>query len=170
MPLKSGLAIALIFLALPLFAQQRSAPLGGAIGAQLPNTRPRVTGRRTNATPRQEPCWQEAGISKAAMEQRRSIEQNTRAEIEAVCANSSLTPQQRREQMRDIRERSRQQIDALISPQQREALRACQQSRNKGHIGGGGGFHGGGGHGEGPCGELNEPRNEPREQGTEPER
>jgi hypothetical protein len=99
------------------------------------------------------------------MQQQHSIQQSTRAEVQSVCANSSLTPQQRREQIRAIRERSRQQIDALISPQQREALKSCQQSRNKGHIGGGGGFHGGGGHGEGPCGELNEPR----ERSGEPE-
>jgi hypothetical protein len=98
------------------------------------------------------------------MEQRRNIEQSTRAEIQSVCANSSLTPQQRREQMRAIRERSRQQMDALISPQQREALKACRESRGKGHVGGGG-FHGGGERGEGPCGELNEPK----EHGTESE-
>jgi len=96
------------------------------------------------------------------MQQRKSIEQSARAQIQSVCGNNSLTPQQRREQMRAIRERTRQQMDAAISPQQREAIKACQQAR--GH-GGGGGFHGGGGRGEGPCGELNEPK----EQNPEPE-
>jgi hypothetical protein len=166
MPLKTGLAIPMLFLALPLCAQLRvSGPVATAAGRQIPNTRPPIAGRRTNTTPKQEPCWQEAGISKGAMQQRRSIEQSTRAEVQSLCANGSLTPQQRREQIRAVRERSHQQLDALISPQQREAVKTCQQSRGKGHLGGGGGFHGGGGRGEGPCGELNEPK----EPGTEPE-
>jgi hypothetical protein len=157
MPLKFGLATALLFITLPVVAQRVPGPLVSIGGTQVPTMRPPVVGRRTNTTPRQEPCWREVGISKGAMQQRRSIEQSTRAEVQSVCANSSLTPQQRREQIRTIRERSRQQVDALISPQQHEALRACQESRGKGHAGNGG-FHGGGGHGEGPCGELNEPK------------
>ena len=166
MPLRCGSAILMIFATLPLVAQQRVPDrLATVAGTQVPTMHPPIAGRRARTTPKQEPCWQEAGIAKGAMQQRRSIEQSTRSEVESVCANNALTPQQRREQIRAIRERSRQQIDALISPQQREALRACQQSRGKGHVGGGGGFHGGGGHGEGPCGELNEPK----EHGTEPE-
>ena len=158
MPLKTGLATVVLLLTTPLFSQQRlPGPLANAVGAQVPTTRPPIVGHRGNTTPRQEPCWQEAGISKGAMQERKSIEQSTRSEVQSVCANSSLTPQQRREQIRSIRERSHQQIDALISPQQREALKTCQQSRGKGHPGGGG-FHGGGGHGEGPCGELNQPK------------
>jgi hypothetical protein len=100
---------------------------------------------------RQERCWQEAGVSKAAMEQRRSIEQSVRGQIASVCANSSLTPQQRQQQIRQIREQARQQMEALISPQQQEAMKSWQASR--GH--GGGGVHVGGGHGGmGPCGEM----------------
>lgn len=154
----SRLVSLIIFVALPMLAQQR---------VPLPNTQtpyPHGVARHPNA-PRQQPCWEEAGISKGAMQQRRSIEQSTRAEVQSVCANSSLTPQQRREQIRAIRERSRQQIDTLINPQQREALKACQLSRAKAHPGGGG-FHGGGGHGEGPCGELNEAKEHSAE--TEP--
>jgi hypothetical protein len=78
------------------------------------------------------------------------IDQQTRQEVEAVCANSSLTIQQRQQQIRQIHERQRQEIDGLISPAQQEALRTCQQQRHGGHGGGG---HLGGGHG-GPCGDL----------------
>jgi hypothetical protein len=164
MPLNPRVGLLMFLVGLPLVGQQRVT--NAAITAQVPTMHPPVVGRRTSPTPRQEPCWQQVGISKGAIQQRRSIEQNTRAEIQSVCSNSSLTPQQRREQIRSIRERSRQQMEALVSPQQREALKACQQSRGKGHgVGVGGGMHGGGGHGEGPCGELNEPK----EQGTEPE-
>ena len=161
MPRKPGLAALIFCLTLAVFAQQpMSSALAGAVGAQVPTARPPVVGRRAVKAPRQEPCWQEAGISKGAMQQRKSIEQGSRAEIQSLCGNSSLTPQQRREQMRAIRERTRQQVDALISPEQREALKACQQAR--GHSGAGG-VHGGGGRGEGPCGELNEPKEQNRE-------
>jgi hypothetical protein len=86
------------------------------------------------------------------MEQRRVVGQQTRQEVEGVCANASLTPPQKQERIRMIRQQERQQMDALISPQQREAMRVCQQERGSGVRAGGG--HVGGGHGSGPCSAL----------------
>lgn len=121
----------------------------GIPGSTVPGTRP--TTRGTTPTNRREPCWQVAGVSKSAMEQRHLIGQQTRQEVEAVCANASLSAAQKQERIRLIHEQERQQMDALISPQQREAMHACQQQRGGGvHVGGG---HLGGGHG-GPCGTL----------------
>lgn len=118
--------------------------------AQAPVPRPGVTPRAA-PRPRQIPCWEQAGISKAAMEQRRQIEHSTHAQVEAVCAESGLSLQQKREKIREIHERARQETESLITPQQQEALRACQQERQRaGHPGVGG--HGGGG--VGPCGET----------------
>jgi hypothetical protein len=77
------------------------------------------------------------------------ITQQARQEVEAVCANSSLSVQQKRQQIQQIRQRERQEIEALITPAQQEAIRSCQEGRNGGHGGG----HVGGGHG-GPCGEM----------------
>ena len=118
--------------------------------------KPNPPGRMRTATPkapRQEPCWQEAGISKSAMEQRRQIEQNTKSEVQSVCNNSSLTPQQKREKIRQLHQEAKQQIAGLITPQQQEALKACQQQRAAAHAPHpGGGAHAGGG--EGPCGEM----------------
>jgi hypothetical protein len=101
---------------------------------------------------RQEPCWQEAGVSKATMEQRRSIEQGVRSQVSAVCADSALTPQQRNEKIREIHQQAHQELEALITPQQQEAMKACQESRQHpsggrppvAHVGGG----------TGPCGEM----------------
>jgi len=112
-----------------------------------PNTRPGQTTPPTRRE-RQEPCWKVAGISKAAMEQRHVLAEQAKQEVEAVCANSSLTITQKRHEIRAIHERERQQVEAIITPQQREAMKACQESR--GHGGGGGG----GGGGMGPCGEM----------------
>jgi hypothetical protein len=122
----------------------------GAWGQTAP-VRPPAPGH-TAAQPRQEPCWQVAGISKAAMEQRKSITQGVRSQVEAVCADSSLTAQQRNEKIRQIHQQAKQQLDALITPAQMESMKACQSSRGGGHapspaphMGGGGG---------GPCGQL----------------
>jgi len=118
-------------------------------GSTIPGTR--STTRGTTPTNRREPCWQVAGVSKSAMEQRHVIGQQTRQEVEAVCANASLSAAQKQERIRAIHQQERQQMDALISPQQREAMHACQEQRGGGvHVGGG---HLGGGHG-GPCGTL----------------
>jgi Spy/CpxP family protein refolding chaperone len=101
------------------------------------------------SAPKQEPCWQVAGISKATIEQRRQITQEARQQIEAVCANSALSPTQKREEIHQIRERERQQLESLITPSQQQALRACQEERGHGAA-----PHPGARHAEGPCGEL----------------
>ena len=115
-----------------------------------------VPGRPTTlpghaASPKQEPCWQVAGISKSAIEQRKSIMQNAHSQVEAVCANSSLTAQQRSEKIREIHQQAKQQVDALITPSQMESLHSCQSSRASAHPSTGA-HHGG--VGSGPCGEL----------------
>jgi len=135
-----------------------SALLAGIILSALPEnataqvpirTRP-STAPGTTRRPRLEPCWEVAGVAKSAIQQRRMITQQARQQVEAVCANSSLSIQQKRQQIQQIRQRERQEIEALITPAQQEAIRSCQEGRNGGHSGGG---HVGGGHG-GPCGEM----------------
>jgi hypothetical protein len=102
----------------------------------------------------EKPCWEVAGISKSAITERSRIEQETRSQVQSVCNDSSLNEQQKREKIGEIRQQSHQQIEALISPQQQEALTACQKERaaargtTAGH--GAGGIH----HGGGPCGEM----------------
>ncbi len=101
-------------------------------------------GRRGNW----EPCWQQAGIQKSVMEQRWAIERETRSQIESVCSNSSLTPQQKRQQAHEIREQGRVKMEGLVTPEQEKTLTACQQERGTNHPGGGGGQGTGGGCGE----------------------
>jgi hypothetical protein len=90
----------------------------------------------------QEPCWRQAGIDRSIMEQRRDIERDAHSRVDAVCENSSLTPQQRRQQAREIHGQAKRKSDALITSDQRSALQACQQTRaeyrtNGIHHGGG---------------------------------
>jgi hypothetical protein len=83
----------------------------------------------------QQPCWQQAGIDKSVMEQRRSIEADTRSQIESVCSNSSLTPKEKMQQVREIRQQSQQKMSGLMTSEQQSALTSCQQSRGRVHSG-----------------------------------
>jgi hypothetical protein len=111
-----------------------------------------VPGARTSTGIRREPCWQLAGVAKSAMDQRRTISMETRQAVEAVCANASLSAIQKQQRIREIHQQERLQMEALISPVQRDAMHACQQQRGGGTHGGGGNLIGG--HGAGPCGTL----------------
>jgi TolA-binding protein len=128
-----------------------SAALAETAIAQVPvRVGPSTTSRPISKPPQQEPCWEVAGVSKSAIQQRRSISQQARQEVEGVCANSSLSIQQKRQQIQQIHQRERQQIEAIITSAEQEAMRSCQEQRHPVHNGGG---HVGGG-GGGPCGEM----------------
>jgi Spy/CpxP family protein refolding chaperone len=127
-----------------------SALSGNAAAQVAPRPLPPSATPGTARPPKQEPCWQIAGVSRAALQERRSITQQARQQVEGVCANSSLSAQQKRQEIQQIHQKEKQQLEGLITPAQQEAMRSCQAGR--GHGGGGGGHMGGGGHG--PCGEM----------------
>jgi protein-tyrosine-phosphatase len=64
-----------------------------------------------------------------------AVRNQARQEVEAVCANSSLSMQQKRLQIQQIYQQERQQIDAVITLAQQAALRSCREQRNGGHSG-----------------------------------
>ena len=99
----------------------------------------------------QENCMQQAGIEKSVMEQIRTIGHDARSQVESICSNSSLTPQQRQQQAREVRERAMEKRDSLMTPTQRTALKECQQQKSGNHGGEGTGMHEGAG---GGCGEM----------------
>ena len=102
----------------------------------------------------QEPCWRQAGIDRSVAEQRHTIERDSHFQVETVCEDSSLTPRQKQQQVREIRQQAKQKEDALLTPSQQQALRACQQQRAADHPSA---HNGGGG---GPCGHEQSPQNE----------
>jgi Spy/CpxP family protein refolding chaperone len=106
-------------------------------------------GTTAQRAPRQVPCWQQAGISQSAIQQRKQIEESTHSQVESVCSDSSLTPQQKQQKIRELRQEARKQVEGLITPQQEQALKSCRAGRGEApHMGG---MHGGG---AGPCGEI----------------
>lgn len=96
---------------------------------------------------------QQAGIEKSVMEQIHSIAHDAHSAIENVCSNTSLTPQQKQQQVREIREKAMQKREGLLTADQQKALMACQQARSGNHPGGGGPHEGHEGMGGG-CGET----------------
>jgi hypothetical protein len=106
----------------------------------------------TTGAPKQPPCWQQAGISKQVMEQRKDLEQQAKSQIATVCADTSLTAQQRREKIKAIRQQTMQQVQALITTQQQEALKSCQVARKEAQTENGGGPNPSAG--KGPCGDM----------------
>jgi TolA-binding protein len=116
--------------------------LGSLSGQKAPVSKPNTT---TPNTPHKEPCWQQAGVSKSAIAQLRQIQESTRSQVESVCSNSSLSPQQKQEEIKQLHQQAHQRIEGLVVAQQAQALRTCQEQR--GHIGGG--MHPGG-----PCGDM----------------
>lgn len=141
------IAITLGWAVAPGFSAQATRPLP-PVRLGTPAT-PRA---RAN-TPKQVPCWEEAGISKAAIDERRSIQQSRQAEVEAVCLQAGLTDQQKRERIREINQATQQKLAGLISPAQQDKLKACNQARAGAHPGVGhvsGAPHAGGG----PCAQF----------------
>ena len=100
-------------------------------------------------------CMPQAGIEKSVMEQIHSIVHDAHSQVESVCSNSSLTPQQKQQHLREIRERAMQKRESLMTADQQMTLMACQQARNGNHAGAGGPHEGRPHEGLGSrCGEM----------------
>jgi hypothetical protein len=98
-------------------------------------------------TTHKSPCWQQVGLSHSAMQQRRQIEESTHSQVESVCSDSSLTPQQKQQKIHQLHAQAQQQMGGLMTPQQEQALKSCRERQGEAP-------HMGGGHGAGPCGEM----------------
>jgi len=118
------------------------------LAAQRPSPSTSTPTGTAGKSPKQEPCWEQAGISKSVQEQRQTIQQGVRSQIQAVCQESNLSQQQKRQKIHEIRQEERQKIDALIPAGQRQTLEACRRSH-----GAQGGMHAGG-QGTDPCAGL----------------
>ncbi len=112
-------------LAFVLFSAITCCPLLAQTTASSPPDAP--TGRRFG-----QPCWEQAGISSSVMPQIRQIHHTMRTQAESVHSDSSLSSQQKQQKIRQLRQEAHQQMDALVGPQQLEALRSCQENRRAG--------------------------------------
>jgi hypothetical protein len=76
-----------------------------------------------------EPCWEQVGVSKSALEQRKQIAQNLHSQVEEVRNNSSLTQQQKEQQIHQMHEQAHTRMNALVSPEKMKALKSCREQR-----------------------------------------
>jgi hypothetical protein len=125
-------AVIVLGIALPLLAQHGGKSAGTPPATPSSNGSSTTNTDGTAAGSHREPCWKVAGISPSALQQRRSVEQSAKAQIAAVCADSSLTAKQRQQQIQQIHQQTMQAVEALITPQQQEALKACRAARETG--------------------------------------
>jgi len=121
---------------------------GAAVAGQ--QSKPAQSGSRT---PGHIACWKQVGISPSVMEQRKAIMEGAKTKMQSVCKDDSLTPQQKKEQIQQIHKDATQQAEGLITPEQNEALKKCQQEQATSN----GGTHPA--RTTGPCGEPLEPDN-----------
>jgi hypothetical protein len=134
-----SLVVAIAFLllpALPDYAQVASRPV-----------------QPSRVQVHQEPCWQQVGVPQTAIQQRDAIARERRSQVEAACADTSLTPQQKQQKIREIRQQAKERIDSVITPQQQQDIQACQRERAASHPTAPAVRHAA----AGPCGELTSP-------------
>lgn len=154
------LTVVLLTSAILAQPQQRPPAPGVAPGARA--------GRRGGESP----CFKQAGVSEATLQQIRGIHRSTHQEVVGICENTSLSPQQKRQQIQEARKKGEQQVHGLLTPQQQGAIKQCRQERRAGRQGKSGGMRGMRRGGGDPCarilGQQNRGQGEPPE-GVEPE-
>jgi hypothetical protein len=142
---------------LSLIAAIIIAPMIVVLGSAAPSsaqTNAQRAQRPARVQVHQEPCWQQAGISKDVIDQRKAVEADTHSQVQAVCADTSLNDQQKKQKIHEIHQESKQKVAGLMTEQQQQELQSCQKERAANHPAPAGtqpGMQHGGG---GPCGSL----------------
>lgn len=113
------------------------------------------------------PCFKQAGVSDDTWQKIRDIHKTTHQQVVSICENSSLTAQQKREQVRQAFQQTEQQVHGLLTPQQQDALKQCRQERRGDRKGMGGGMRGMRRGGGDPCARILRQQN--KGQGGPPE-
>jgi len=99
-------------------------------------------------------CFQKAGLDQSVMQELFSIQREARSQIQNVCSNTSLTPEQKHQQVEEIHQQTHAKIGGLITPEQQQELIACRQQQQGGASHPGGRLGMGGGCGEGGQGGM----------------
>jgi Spy/CpxP family protein refolding chaperone len=113
------------------------------------------------------PCFKQAGVSDDTWQKIRDIHKTTHQQVVSICENSSLSAQQKREQVRQAFQQTEQQVHGLLTPQQQDALKQCRQEPRGDRKGMGGGMRGMRRGGGDPCARILRQQN--KGQGGPPE-
>lgn len=99
--------------------------------AELAASRGSAKGPGSPASPPRAFCWKQVGISQAVMEEQRSIQRESCAQVEAGCGDSSFSEQQKRAKIQEIRKAEHERLMSLILARQREELKQCQLANQR---------------------------------------
>ncbi|HLK34067.1 MAG TPA: hypothetical protein VKT29_13315 [Terriglobales bacterium] len=102
------------------------------------NTAPGPQAGRRGGMP---PCFKQAGVSDDTWQQIMGIHKSTHQQVVGICENTSLSPQQKRQQVRQAREQAEKQVHDLLTADQQKAVKQCRQEHREGREGMGGGMH-----------------------------
>jgi Spy/CpxP family protein refolding chaperone len=129
--LLAALMVILLTPALLLAQDQQSAPPQSA-----------APGPQAGQRGGEPPCFKQAGVSDDTWQKIRDIHKTSHQQVVSTCENSSLSAQQKREQVRQAFQQTEQQVHGLLTPQQQDALKQCRQERRGDRKGMGGGMRG----------------------------
>jgi Spy/CpxP family protein refolding chaperone len=131
--LVGALMVILLTPALLLAQDQQSAP---------PDTAPEAPGPQAGRRSAEPPCFKQAGVSDDTWQKIREIHKTTHQQVVSICENTSLSAQQKRDQVRQAFQQTEQQVHGLLTPQQQDAVKQCRQERRGDRKGMGGGGRG----------------------------
>lgn len=79
---------------------------------------------------RKQEMAQELGLTDAQKTQLKAIHQATRAKVQAVRANTTLSAEEQHAQIKALHKSARQQMMALLTPQQRAKMKTLRHERH----------------------------------------
>lgn len=93
------------------------------------------TGAGKHAGKRMAKMADELGLTDAQKAQIKPILMNAALKVRTVRQNTSLSPEARKAQLKDIRKSTKQQIAAILTPAQKQRLAATRHHRKNGKAG-----------------------------------
>ena len=75
--------------------------------------------------------YQDLNLTKDQQDKVKLIQDKQKEEMQTVHNNSALTQEQQKEQMGTIRKKYNEQIEVLLTPEQKEKLKAKQKEREE---------------------------------------
>jgi len=126
---KGACALLTLALTVPVLAQsdQTSAPAA----AGMAHHQHALGARRVSLRNQQPPCWKQAGISPETVNERWKIEDEDRVKTRGICSEAALSPEQKKEKIKQADKVRDAEIAKLISAKQLEAYNACKAERDQ---------------------------------------
>ena len=125
-------ALLLLVCAVSAFSQsnQTSTQTPAAPKTSAAGSSPQKSASKIHAEP---PCWRQAGLTGAMVNQRWKLQDAGKAKIAEVCGEASTSPQQKHDKIEQINAQTDQAIARIIPQKQLQAFNACQADLDKKH-------------------------------------